>query len=395
MDSRLMGQLITVLGATGSIGQTTLAVVAQHPQHWQIFALTAKSQTERLYQQCLAVKPRFAVLSEPDSAASLQNRLKAAGLTTEVLAGDEGLRQVATAEPVTTVIAAIVGAAGLLPTLAAVQAGKRVLLANKEALVMAGPLLMAAVQKSGAQLLPIDSEHSGVFQCLAGQPNRAVSRIVLTASGGACRDLPLDQLAAVTPEQACAHPNWSMGKKISVDSATMMNKGLELIEACWLFAMEPATVDLVLHPQSIVHALVAFVDGSMLAQLSQPDMQIAIAYGLAWPDQRLPLDVPPLDLVAQGQLNFQAICQQRYPCLELARQAIISGGSATTVLNAANEVAVMAFLNQQIRFTQIAELIARVLDQIPTSQIQQLADILTADKLARQAANQQLKSISK
>ncbi|HLA31896.1 MAG TPA: 1-deoxy-D-xylulose-5-phosphate reductoisomerase [Pseudomonas sp.] len=387
-------QQITVLGATGSIGLSTLDVIARHPQRYQVFALTGFSRLAELEALCLRFKPRYAVVPQPAAAQALQSALQLAGLTTRVLVGEAGLCQVAAHPEVDAVMAAIVGAAGLPPTLAAVEAGKKVLLANKEALVMSGALFMQAVQRSGAVLLPIDSEHNAIFQCLPGDYARGlapvgVRRILLTASGGPFRQTPLEELRHVTPEQACAHPNWSMGRKISVDSASMMNKGLELIEACWLFAATPAQVEVVIHPQSVIHSLVDYVDGSVLAQLGNPDMRTPIAHALAWP-QRIASGVAPLDLFAVARLDFQAPDEQRFPCLRLARQAAEVGGTAPALLNAANEIAVQAFLDRRIGFLEIAEIIDAVLNLEPAVAVASLDSVLLADARARVHAEQWL-----
>ncbi|MBM3109358.1 1-deoxy-D-xylulose-5-phosphate reductoisomerase [Pseudomonas arcuscaelestis] len=387
-------QRITVLGATGSIGLSTLDVIARHPERYQVFALSGYSRLDELLALCLRHAPVFAVVPSAQAAEQLRAGLTAVGSATEVLEGEAGLCQVAAAAEVDAVMAAIVGAAGLRPTLAAVEAGKKVLLANKEALVMSGALFMQAVQRSGAVLLPIDSEHNAIFQCLPGDYARGLSqvgvrRILLTASGGPFRETPATELAQVTPEQACAHPNWSMGRKISVDSASMMNKGLELIEACWLFDARPSQVEVVVHPQSVIHSLVDYVDGSVLAQLGNPDMRTPIANALAWP-QRIDSGVAPLDLFAIARLDFQAPDEQRFPCLRLARQAAEAGNSAPAMLNAANEVAVEAFLQRRIRFPQIASMIEQVLEQEPVVAVQTLDAVFAADQRARQLAGQWL-----
>jgi 1-deoxy-D-xylulose-5-phosphate reductoisomerase len=387
-------QQITVLGATGSIGLSTLDVVARHPERYQVFALTGFSRLAELETLCVLHRPRFAVVPDVRAAQQLQLSLRSLGLVTQVLYGEQGLCQVASAPEVDAVMAAIVGAAGLPPTLAAVEAGKKVLLANKEALVMTGALFMQAVKRSGAVLLPIDSEHNAIFQCLPGDYARGlqqvgVRRILLTASGGPFREMPLDQLHAVTPEQACAHPNWSMGRKISVDSASMMNKGLELIEACWLFDAAPAQVEVVVHPQSVIHSLVDYVDGSVLAQLGNPDMRTPISHALAWPE-RIDSGVAPLDLFAIARLDFQAPDEQRFPCLRLAREAAQAGGTAPAMLNAANEVAVAAFLERRIRFPEIASIIEDVLHAEPAQAVENLDTVLVADGRARGLAEQWL-----
>ena len=384
-------QQITVLGATGSIGLSTLDVIARHPERYQAFALTGYSRMAELEQLCVRHRPQFAVVADQASAGRLQAALNAAGLPTRVLVGEDALCEVASHPQVDAVMAAIVGAAGLKPTLAAVRAGKKVLLANKEALVMSGALFMQAVREHGATLLPIDSEHNAIFQCLPGDYGRGlaavgVRRILLTASGGPFRETPLDQLEKVSPEQACAHPNWSMGRKISVDSASMMNKGLELIEACWLFDARPAQVEVVIHPQSVIHSLVDYVDGSVLAQLGNPDMRTPIANALAWPE-RIDSGVAPLDLFAVARLDFQRPDEQRFPCLRLARQAAEVGGCAPARLNAANEVAVAAFLERRICFPEIARIIEDTLDREPSAAVENLDAVLAADARARALAN--------
>ena len=388
-------QRITVLGATGSIGLSTLDVIARHPDRYQAFALSGYSRVDELLALCVRHRPAFAVVPSAEAAARLRASLAAAGCATEVLEGEAGLCQVASAAEVDAVMAAIVGAAGLRPTLAAVEAGKKVLLANKEALVMSGALFMEAVRRSGAVLLPIDSEHNAIFQCMPGDYARGLSavgvrRILLTASGGPFRETPVEALLDVTPEQACAHPNWSMGRKISVDSASMMNKGLELIEACWLFDAAPAKVEVVVHPQSVIHSLVDYVDGSVLAQLGNPDMRTPIANALAWPE-RIDSGVAPLDLFAIARLDFQAPDEQRFPCLRLARQAAEAGNSAPAVLNAANEVAVEAFLERRIRFPEIAGMIELVLDQEPVVPLPSLDAVFAADQRARELSREWLR----
>lgn len=387
-------QQITVLGATGSIGLSTLDVIARHPERYQVFALSGFSRLVELEALCVIYRPRYAVVPDERSARHLQGSLHAAGLATRVLFGEQGLCEVAAHPEVDAVMAAIVGAAGLKPTLAAVEAGKKVLLANKEALVMSGALFIEAVRRSGAVLLPIDSEHNAIFQCLPGDYARGleqvgVRRILLTASGGPFRETPLAQLHEVSPEQACAHPNWSMGRKISVDSASMMNKGLELIEVCWLFDAKPAQVEVVIHPQSVIHSLVDYVDGSVLAQLGNPDMRTPISHALAWP-QRIDSGVAPLDLFAIARLDFQAPDEQRFPCLRLAREAAEAGGSVPAMLNAANEVAVAAFLERRIRFPEIASIIEAVLNVEPGVAVESVEAVLAADRRARELAEQWL-----
>lgn len=390
---------ITILGSTGSIGVSTLDVVRRHPQRWQVFALAANSSVAAMLRQCQEFEPVYAVLRDDSAAAELQSQVRALGLPTEVQAGEQGLIGVAADDEVDVVMAAIVGSAGLESTLAAVQAGKKVLLANKESLVMAGQQFMHAVHAANAALLPIDSEHNAIFQCMpdayrAGRLPAEVQRILLTASGGPFRHTPLAELEHITVEQAVAHPNWQMGKKISVDSATMMNKGLELIEACWLFNANPANIDIVLHPQSIIHSLVQYVDGSVLAQMGNPDMRTPIAHGLAWPD-RIDAGVKPLDLVAIGELQFEAPDYQRFPCLALAREAAASAGSSPVILNAANEVAVEAFLSERIRFTAIAAVIAHALAGTESYELDTLAAVKQQDKVARRIAGEFVNSLAK
>lgn len=382
---------ICILGSTGSIGVSTLDVVARHPEHYRVVALTANKNGDLLLEQCLRHKPDYAVLLDPAQARDFPARLQAAGLTgTQVLSGNEALQTVAVLPEVDAVMAAIVGAAGLLPTLAAAEAGKHVLLANKEALVMSGPLFMQAVARANATLLPIDSEHNAIFQCMpanyrAGSRAKAARRILLTASGGPFLNTPLDQLHDVTPDQACAHPKWDMGRKISVDSATMMNKGLELIEACLLFNMAPDDIQVVIHPQSIIHSLVDYVDGTVLAQMGNPDMRVPIAHALAWPE-RFESGVAPLDLFAVKQLNFEAPDFVRFPCLRLAYQAIRAGGIMPAVLNAANEIAVEWFLDSRLRFTQIPAVIEHTMQQFTADAADSIEHILQADAAARRQA---------
>lgn len=381
---------ITVLGATGSIGVSTLDVLARHPQRYRVVALTANSHVERLLEQCLEHRPAYAVMVDEAAAERLAAALRLAGAATEVLSGAEGLEQVASLQEVDYVMAAIVGAAGLPPTLAAARHGKRILLANKEALVMSGRLFMDEVRAHGAELLPIDSEHNAIFQCMParfeqGLDTVGVRRILLTASGGPFRSTPLDQLDSVTPEQAVAHPNWSMGRKISVDSATMMNKGLEVIEACWLFNTTTANIQVVLHPQSVIHSMVEYADGSVLAQLGNPDMRTPIAHALAWPE-RIESGVGSLDMFKVAHLDFAAPDLKRFPCLRLAIEAMDIGGTAPTILNAANEVAVEAFLNEQIGFTAIAPVIEQTLEQMSVREADSLDTIFHDDAVAREIA---------
>ncbi len=378
-----------MLGATGSIGQSTLDIVARHPDRYSLYALTANNNHQKMLQLCRQFAPRFAVMRDVESAQLLQQEIR--DLPTEVLAGETALSEVAAADGVDIVVAAIVGAVGLMPTLAAVRAGKRILLANKEALVMAGALFMDEVLRYGAELLPIDSEHNAIFQCLPpGSISKSVAgagvrKIILTGSGGPFRDIDVESLEDVTPEQACAHPNWDMGPKISVDSATMMNKGLELIEACWMFAVDQDDVEILLHRQSIVHSMVAYNDGSVIAQMGNPDMRTPIANALAWPD-RIESGVEPLDLLQVSQLDFTLADEERYPCLKLAREAWHQGGTSMTVLNAANEIAVEHFLSRQIKFTEIPRLITKVMEQSTIEPADGLDSILQADFNARELA---------
>ena len=380
---------VTVLGSTGSIGVSTLDVIGRHPDRFELYAVAAHSSVEAMLGQCLEHQPRYAVMTDEAAAEVLRQKLPAS-CPTEVLQGDAGILQAVTAPEVDSVMAAIVGAAGLPSTLAAARAGKTVLLANKESLVMGGHLLMQAVRKSGARLLPIDSEHNAIFQCLpvgedATPSLRGVSRVLLTASGGPFREWSLERMAAATPDQACAHPNWSMGRKISVDSASLMNKGLELIEACWIFDLTPEQVEVVVHPQSIIHSMVQYRDGSVLAQLGNPDMRTPIAYGLGWPE-RLDAGVQPLDMVATARLDFEAPDERRFPCLRLAREAVAAGGTAMAVCNAANEVAVSAFLAGEIGFTAIPAVIEHTLGAMPAVEPTSLAVVESADVEAREVA---------
>ncbi|WKD51217.1 1-deoxy-D-xylulose-5-phosphate reductoisomerase [Microbulbifer spongiae] len=383
-------QTVTVLGSTGSVGVSTLDVLARHPQQYSIYALTARDRVAELAQQCRRFSPRFAVVAGARRAQELQSLLAGEG-NTEVLSGVEGLCKVASDAEVDTVMAAIIGAAGLRPTLAAVESGKKVLLANKEALVMAGPVFLRALRANGAQLLPIDSEHNAIFQCLPypceSLENSGVEKILLTGSGGPFRTRAREDLHRVTPDEACAHPNWSMGRKISVDSATMMNKGLEFIEACFLFGARPEQIEVVVHPQSIVHSMVQYRDGSLLAQMGNPDMRTPIAHALAFP-QRMDAGVPALDLIAQGRLDFKAPDFHRFPCLRLAREAIDAAGSAPTVLNAANEVAVEAFLQGRLAFTSIATAIEKVMNRAPVVELTGLETVEATDLNARELARQ-------
>jgi len=383
-------QNLTILGATGSIGVSTLDVVARHPQRFHVVALSAHRRTERLYEQCLAFSPKYAVVGLAGEAERLQARLRAKGCRTEVWSGDAALQRVASLPEVDTVMAAIVGAAGLLPALAAARAGKKILLANKEALVMAGPVFMAEVHAHQAKLLPIDSEHNAIFQSLpdihsSDFEKSGITRILLTASGGPFLQTPVSRLGEVTPDQACAHPNWVMGRKISVDSATMMNKGLEVIEAHWLFGAPPNRIEVLIHPQSVVHSLVEYADGSVIAQLGNPDMRTPIAHALAYP-QRIDAGVNRLDLASIGSLSFERPDEARFPCLGLAYRALEEGGTAPAVLNAANEVAVAAFLAGDLPFVEIANVIADTLSGLPTGPADNLDQVFDADREARQVA---------
>ncbi len=390
---------VCVLGATGSIGVSTLDVIGRHPERYRVVALTANRQVERLLQQCLEHRPRYAVMVDETAAEQLHQELKRAGSDTEVMSGAEGLELVAALESVDYVMAAIVGAAGLPPTLAAARQGKRVLLANKEALVMSGQVFMDEVRKHGAELLPIDSEHNAIFQCMPGNFSQGLSqvgvrRILLTASGGPFRTTPVEELVGVTPEQAVAHPNWSMGRKISVDSATMMNKGLEVIEACWLFDTSPADIQVVLHPQSVIHSMVEYADGSVLAQMGNPDMRTPIAHAMAWPE-RMESGVPSLDMFSVARLDFEEPDLARFPCLRLSMEAMETGGTAPTILNAANEIAVEAFLNEQIGFTAIADVIEKTLESMSVKPATSLDTIFADDAAARTVAAEVVAGVSK
>ncbi|QWD37826.1 1-deoxy-D-xylulose-5-phosphate reductoisomerase [Polynucleobacter paneuropaeus] len=379
---------IAILGSTGSIGTNTLDVIRAHPERFEVVALTAAKQVERLAEQCVEFKPRVAVVSDAGSAKKLSELLLAKQVSTQVLYGPDALITAVLESDCDTVMAAIVGAAGLLPTLAAAKAGKRILLANKEALVMSGNLFMDAVRQGGGELLPIDSEHNAIFQCLpvhyskSPSQHHGVEELWLTASGGPFRNTPIAELSQVTPEQACAHPNWVMGRKISVDSATMMNKGLEVIEAYWLFGLPIEKIQVLIHPQSVVHSMVRYCDGSVIAQMGQPDMRTPIAYGLAWPD-RITAGVQSLSLTQQAALNFMEPDLQRFPCLSLAFQAGKQGGTAPVILNAANEIAVAAFLDNALQYLQIPEVVERVLNTTPLSTPSSLEDILEVDAKSR------------
>jgi 1-deoxy-D-xylulose-5-phosphate reductoisomerase len=377
---------VAVLGATGSIGASTLDVIARHPARYRVFALTAHASADALLELCRRHRPRYAVLSGVSASAK---GFRDAG--TELLTGPEAIDEIVAHADCHAVMAGIVGAAGLSSTLAAARAGKRVLLANKEALVMAGPLVMRVARDAGAQILPVDSEHNAVFQCFSGKA--AVRRIVLTASGGPFRAAAPESLGAVTPEQAVAHPNWVMGRKISVDSATMMNKGLEVIEARWLFDLPPERIEVLIHAQSIVHSLVEYADGSMIAQLSNPDMRVPIAYALAYPE-RVESGAQPLDLSSVKNLSFEKPDPARFPCLRLAYEALSEGGTAPAVLNAANEVAVAAFLERRLPFTGIAKVIEKTLERVPACAADDMPAVLGADADARRAAGAQVLALA-
>jgi 1-deoxy-D-xylulose-5-phosphate reductoisomerase len=383
---------ISILGSTGSIGLNTLDVIRAHPERFKVFALTASKQVELLAQQCIEFSPALAVIGDAQGAARLTALLLEKNSRTQVLYGPDALVNAVTDSGCDTVMAAIVGAAGLVPTLAAAKAGKRVLLANKEALVMSGHLFMQAMKSGGGELLPIDSEHNAIFQCLPPQFTKAsqaalgVEELWLTASGGPFRDTPLEQLTTITPAQACAHPNWVMGRKISVDSATMMNKGLEVIEAFWLFGLPLEKIKVLIHPQSVVHSMVRYVDGSVIAQLGQPDMRTPIAYGLAWPN-RIEAGVAPLNLAQLAALSFSEPDLIRFPCLALAFSAAQAGGIAPTVLNAANEIAVAAFLDEGMPYLQIPKVVEKTLNAIQARPVESIEVILEIDAQARRVAS--------
>ena len=382
-------QRVTVLGSTGSVGVSTLDVIARHPDRFEVFALSASTKVEEMLAQCARFSPRFAVMASAPHATRLAERLRATGLATKVLLGHGGLEAIASHEEVDSVMAAIVGAAGLGPCLAAAKAGKRLLLANKEALVVGGELFMQAVRDGGAALLPIDSEHSAIFQSLPEDPAtwaRRIDKIILTASGGPFRTRPPGTLQGVTPEQACAHPNWTMGRKISVDSATMMNKALEVIEARHLFGVTPEQIEVVIHPQSVVHSMVQFTDGSVIAQLGTPDMRVPIAVGLAWPE-RIESGAARLDFRQMAALTFEAPDEALFPGLALAWHALRAAPGTTAVLNAANEVAVEAFLDRRLRFDRIHAVNMETLSAVAPSKPSALADLLALDAEARAAAN--------
>ncbi len=383
-------QNITILGSTGTIGQQTLDVIARHANEYKVFALAANSNVEPLLKQCLQFRPRIAVLLDEKAALELRAQLKAHNSKIEVLSGVTGLEQVSSDADVDVVMAAIVGAAGLRPAIAAARAGKRILLANKETLVMAGSLFMQAVKAGGATLLPIDSEHNAIFQVMPSQTlqhlvDGGVRKIILTASGGPFRQYTQEQLSKVTSELALKHPNWVMGAKITIDSATLMNKGLEVIEAHWLFNAKPSQIDVVVHPQSIIHSMVEYIDGSILAQLSNPDMRTPIAYALGYPN-RIESGVASLNLLEIAKLEFEAPDTKRFPCLQLAYDTLQAGGTAPAILNAVNEIAVAAFLNKQIHFLDISSLIAKALNTIKIAPVTSLEQLIAVDAEARNFA---------
>ncbi|MHB0984980.1 MAG: 1-deoxy-D-xylulose-5-phosphate reductoisomerase [Sulfuricella sp.] len=389
-------QTITVLGSTGTIGMNTLDVIARHPDRFRVVALTANRQVGRLFEQCQRFHPDYAVMLDADCAEELRGKIKQSALDVEVLSGIEALEWVASLPQVDSVMAAIVGSAGLRPSLAAARAGKRILLANKETLVMSGSIFMDAVRQNNATLLPIDSEHNAIYQSLPSDFSSnlevsGVKRILLTASGGPFRTVPLTDLDNVTPQQACTHPNWVMGRKISVDSATMMNKGLEVIEAHWLFNAEADQIQVVIHPQSVIHSMVEYVDGSVLAQLGNPDMRTPIAYALGFPE-RIDAGVSSLDLFKIGRLDFEAPDTVRFPCLDLAYQALRQGGTAPAILNAANEVAVDAFLEYRLPFKAIPAMIAGVLESDASIPVGRLEDVLEADAKARESTREWMRA---
>ena len=391
---------VAILGSTGSIGVNTLDVIRAHPERFKVVALTAAKQIDRLAEQCIEFKPSIAVVADADGAAKLNRLLQEKKIVTQVLYGPQALVSAVTESGCDTVMAAIVGAAGLVPALAAAQAGKRVLLANKEALVMSGNLFMQAMKAGGGELLPIDSEHNAIFQCLPDRFTKnpsdhlGVEELWLTASGGPFRDKVISDLAGITPDQACAHPNWVMGRKISVDSATMMNKGLEVIEAFWLFGLPLEKIKVLIHPQSVVHSMVRYRDGSVLAQMGQPDMRTPIAYGLAWPE-RIDAGVAPLNLTQLSGLSFTEPNFAQFPCLSLAFAAAKAGGTAPAVLNAANEVAVAAFLDEGLPYLSIPNVVEHCLNALSPVAADSLETILEVDALARQTANQFIHTIQK
>ncbi|AMW17415.1 1-deoxy-D-xylulose-5-phosphate reductoisomerase [Glaesserella parasuis] len=392
-------QKLVILGSTGSIGKSTLSVVDNNPEQYQVFALVGGKNVELITEQCQQYQPRFVALDDEQAAAKLKENLTALGLKIEVLAGQKAICELASHPEVDMVMAAIVGAAGLLPTLSAVQVGKKVLLANKESLVTCGQIFIDEARKSGAKLLPVDSEHNAIFQSLPPEAQEkvgfcplaelGVSKIILTGSGGPFRTKPLNEFGQITPAQAVAHPNWSMGKKISVDSATMMNKGLEYIEARWLFNASADEMEIIIHPQSIIHSMVRYIDGSVIAQMGNPDMRTPIAHTMAYPN-RIYAGVAPLDFFKLKELTFIEPDFARYPNLKLAIEAFAEGQYATTAMNAANEIAVEAFLNDQIRFTDIVEVNRHVVENIAPVQVKEIADVLHIDKLAREVAKQHI-----
>ena len=390
---------ICILGATGSIGVNTLDVVARHPEKYKIVALSANTQVDRLVALCEKYQPEYAVMGDDNATEELVKKLNDIKSKVKVLSGNDGLEKIASLSQVDYVMAAIVGAAGLKPTLAAARAGKRILLANKEALVMSGQLFMDEVKKNNAELLPIDSEHNAIFQCMPadyekGLAESGITKILLTGSGGPFRTKALSELENVTPDEACAHPNWSMGRKISVDSATMMNKGLEIIEACWLFNTTPDNIQVVVHPQSVIHSMVQYSDGSVLAQLGQPDMRTPIAHALAWPD-RIESGVEKLDFFAISKLEFEQPDYERFPCLRLAEESIRKGGTAPAILNAANEVAVASFLDNKLKFTDIPFIVEQTLKNLTSRVAESLKEILEDDLSARKEAEQLIHSMVK
>ncbi|MDH5368830.1 MAG: 1-deoxy-D-xylulose-5-phosphate reductoisomerase [Gammaproteobacteria bacterium] len=389
-DGEISLKGLCILGSTGSIGVNTLDVAARHPDKYKIVALSANSQIDRLVKQCETYQPEYAVMADDNAAVELAQKLEEKNLSVQVLSGNDGLETIASLEQVDYVMAAIVGAAGLKPTLAAARSGKRILLANKEALVMSGQIFMDEVKKNNAELLPIDSEHNAIFQCLPedyekGLTESGITKILLTGSGGPFRTKALSELNNITPDEACAHPNWSMGRKISVDSATMMNKGLEIIEACWLFNTSPDNIQVVVHPQSVIHSMVQYSDGSVLAQLGQPDMRTPIAHALSWPD-RIESGVEKLDLFSIAKLEFEQPDYERFPCLRLAEESIRKGGTAPAILNAANEVAVASFLNNKLSFIDIAYIVEQTLINLPSRPADSLTEILEDDLAARKEA---------
>ncbi|WP_067519839.1 1-deoxy-D-xylulose-5-phosphate reductoisomerase [Endozoicomonas ascidiicola] len=390
-------QQVCVLGSTGSIGKSTLNVIARNPDRYQVHSLVAGQNSDVMLEQIRQFRPQRVVMADADAAKKIQSVLTQEGIKLALDIGVEAMCSAASDADVDVVMAAIVGAAGLAPTMAAVNAGKKILLANKEALVMTGALFMDAVKASGSVLLPIDSEHNAIFQCLPGNYQQGlevtgVRRILLTASGGPFRNAPVESYAQITPEQACAHPNWSMGRKISVDSATMMNKGLEFIEACWLFDARPDQVEVVIHPQSVIHSMVDYIDGSVLAQMGNPDMRTPIAHALAWPE-RIPSGVAPLSLMEVARLDFQVPDMNRYRCLKLAQDVAVSGGTAAAMMNAANEVAVGAFLNRKLRFDRIPDVIDATLQTLSVVSATELELVLEADKEARDLAQKQVSQL--